>query len=82
MATQVTTHRADIAAGHAQSAGSRGLGELFARFNGWLEQRRHYNTTVARLDALPDELLADIGVQRGDIPASARRLAQQARAGR
>jgi uncharacterized protein YjiS (DUF1127 family) len=81
MATQVIT-RADIAAGRAQSAASRGLGELFARLDRWLEQRRHYRTTVAKLDALPDELLADIGVLRGDIDAIARRLARQARTGR
>jgi uncharacterized protein YjiS (DUF1127 family) len=81
MATQVIT-RADIAAGRAQSAASRGLGELFARLNRWLEQRRHYRTTVAKLNALPDELLADIGVLRGDIDAIARRLARQARTGR
>jgi uncharacterized protein YjiS (DUF1127 family) len=81
MATQVIT-RADIAAGRAQSAASRGLGELFARLDRWLEQRRHYRTTVAKLNALPDELLADIGVLRGDIDAIARRLARQARTGR
>ena len=82
MATQAITRRADIAAGRAQAVASRGLGELFARFNHWLEQRRHYRTTVAKLNALPDELLADIGVLRGDIDAIARRLARQARAGR
>jgi uncharacterized protein YjiS (DUF1127 family) len=82
MATQVITHRADIAAGRAQSVASRGLGELFARLNRWLEQRRHYRTTVAKLNALPDELLADVGVLRGDIDEIAKRLARQARAGR
>ena len=82
MATQVITHRADTAAGRVQSAASRGLGQLFARLNRWLEQRRHYRTTVAKLNALPDELLADIGVLRGDIDAIARRLARQTRAGR
>jgi uncharacterized protein YjiS (DUF1127 family) len=82
MATQVITQRADIAAGRAQSAASRGLGEMFARFNRWLAQRRHYRNTVTKLNALPDALLADIGVLRGDIPTIARRLARQARAGR
>jgi uncharacterized protein YjiS (DUF1127 family) len=82
MATQVITRRADIAAGRAQSVASRGLGELFARLNCWLEQRRHYRTTIAKLNALPDELLADVGVLRGDIDAIAKRLARQARAGR
>ena len=82
IAIQVITRRADIAAGRAQSVTSRGLGELFARLNRWLEQRRHYRTTVAKLNALPDELLADVGVLRGDIEEIARRLARQARAGR
>ena len=82
MATQVITHRADIAAGRAQSVASRGLGELFARFNHWLEQRRQYRTTVTKLNALPDEILADIGVLRGDIDDIARRLARRAGAGR
>jgi uncharacterized protein YjiS (DUF1127 family) len=82
MATQVITRRADIAAGRAQSVASRGLGELFAQLNSWLEQRRHCRTTVAKLNALPDELLADVGVLRGDIEDIARRLARQARAGR
>jgi uncharacterized protein YjiS (DUF1127 family) len=82
MATQVITRRADIAAGRAQSVTSRGLDELFARLNRWLEQRRHYRTTVAKLNALPDELLADVGVLRGDIDEIAKRLARQARAGR
>jgi uncharacterized protein YjiS (DUF1127 family) len=82
MATQVITRRADIAAGRAQSVASRGLGELLARLNRWLEQRRHYRTTVAKLNALPDELLADVGVLRGDIESVANRLARQARAGR
>ena len=82
MATQVITRRADIAAGRARSVASRGLGELFARFNRWLEQRRHYRTTVSKLNALPDELLADVGVLRGEIDEIAKRLARQARAGR
>jgi uncharacterized protein YjiS (DUF1127 family) len=81
MATQVITRRADIAAGRAQSVASRGLGELFARLNRWLEQRRRYRATVAKLSALPDELLADIGVLRGDIEDIAGRLARQATAG-
>ena len=38
MASHVITHRADIQAGRAQSAASRGLAELFARLNLWLER--------------------------------------------
>jgi uncharacterized protein YjiS (DUF1127 family) len=83
MATDViTAHRADVLAGRAQSAPSRPLAQLFARFNRWLAERRHYRTTVEKLSALPDELLADIGVLRGDIESIARGLARQARAGR
>ena len=82
MATQVLTRRADIQAGRAQSAASRRLGELFMLLNGWLAERRHHRATVARFSALPDEILKDIGVQRGDIDGIARRLARQARAGR
>ncbi|MCE3250532.1 MAG: hypothetical protein K0R41_4357 [Geminicoccaceae bacterium] len=82
MASHVITHRADIRAGRAQSTASRGLAELFARLNLWLEQRRHYRTTVAKLNALPDQVLADIGVRRGEIESIAARLARQARGGR
>ena len=86
MASHVITRRADIQAGHIQSAGSRGLAELFARLNDWLGERRRYRTTVAKLNALPDAVRADIGVLRGDIESIATRLARQAgpaaRAGR
>jgi uncharacterized protein YjiS (DUF1127 family) len=82
MATQVINRRVDSAADRSQSVAARGLGELFARLSRWLEQRRHYRITVARLNALPDEILADVGVLRGDIEDIARRLARQARAGR
>lgn len=83
MATHViTTRRPDVLAGRAQSASSRPLAQLFARLNQWLAERRHYRTTVDKLNALPDEILADIGVLRGDIEGIARRLARQARAGR
>jgi uncharacterized protein YjiS (DUF1127 family) len=82
MASHVITRRADIQAGHAQSAGLRGLAELFARLNTWLSERRRYRTTVAKLNALPDAVLADIGVPRGDIESIATRLARQARDGR
>jgi uncharacterized protein YjiS (DUF1127 family) len=78
MASHVITRRADIQAGHIQSAGSRGLAELFARLNDWLGERRRYRTTVAKLSALPDSVLADIGVLRGDIESIATRLARQA----
>jgi uncharacterized protein YjiS (DUF1127 family) len=82
MASHVITHRADLQARRVQSTAARGLAELFARLNRWLEQRRHYRTTVAKLAALPDQVLADIGVRRGEIESIAARLARQARAGR
>ena len=76
MATNVvTTQRADILAGRALSVSSRRLGELFALFNGWLEQRRRYRATVSELSALSDEVLADVGILRGEIDEVARRLA-------
>ena len=55
---------------------------LFAHLNRGLGERRRYHTTVAKLNALSDEVLADIGVLRGDIESIATRLARQARAGR
>ena len=82
MASHVITRRADIEAGHVQSAGWRGLALLFAHLNRWLGERRRYRTTVAKLNALSGEVLADIGVLRGDIESIATRLARQARAGR
>jgi uncharacterized protein YjiS (DUF1127 family) len=78
MATQVIdTRRADILAGQVQSAPVRGLGELFAQLNGWLEHRRNYRATVKELSALNDHLLADIGVKRSEIAAHAARLARR-----
>jgi uncharacterized protein YjiS (DUF1127 family) len=76
MATHViTTHRPDILAGRVQSSSSRRLGELFARLNLWLEQRRRYRATVSELSALSDEVLVDVGIPRGEIHEVARRLA-------
>ncbi len=83
MATHVIDpRRADLLAARAQSVSARGLGQLFARVNGWLAERRHYRATVAELSALSDQQLVDVGVLPGDIHALARRLARQARAGR
>ena len=80
MATNViTSRRPDILAGRVQSSSSRRLAELFARLNRWLQQRRRYRTTVTELRALSDEVLADVGVQRGEIEEIARRLAARPR---
>jgi uncharacterized protein YjiS (DUF1127 family) len=76
MATHViTSQRPDILAGRVQSSSSRRLAELFAGLNRWLEQRSRYRATVSELSALNDDVLADIGVRRGEINDIARRLA-------
>jgi uncharacterized protein YjiS (DUF1127 family) len=75
MATHVINTRPDILAGRVQSSSTRRLAELFARLNHWLEQRRRYRETVSELSALSDEVLADVGVRRGEIHEVARRLA-------
>jgi uncharacterized protein YjiS (DUF1127 family) len=76
MATHViTSGRPDILAGRVQSSSTRRLGELFVRLNLWLEQKRRYRETVSELSALSDEVLADVGVRRGEIKDIARRLA-------
>ncbi|MGH6947229.1 MAG: DUF1127 domain-containing protein [Kiloniellales bacterium] len=76
MATNViTTQPADILAGRVPSSPSRRLGELLARLSRWLEQRRRYRATFRELSALSDEVLADVGILRGEIDEVARRLA-------
>jgi uncharacterized protein YjiS (DUF1127 family) len=76
MATNVvTTHRPDILAGRVQSSSSRRLAQVFARLNLWFEQRRRYRATVSELSALSDEVLADVGIRRGEINRIARSLA-------
>jgi uncharacterized protein YjiS (DUF1127 family) len=53
----------DYALNHAQSMEATGAVSIFARIiRNWLARR-----AVARLDALDDYLLRDIGVTRGDI---------------
>ena len=81
MATQVITRPAGIAVG-AQPEAASGLGELLARLNRWREERRNYRITAAKLDALSDHILVDIGVLRAEIDSIARRHAHQARAAR
>jgi uncharacterized protein YjiS (DUF1127 family) len=80
MATNViTAHRPDLAAGAVQSAPTRRLAGLLARFNRWLDERRRYRATVRELDALDDEILADVGVARGEIESVARRVVAHGR---
>ena len=81
MASHVITGRADIQAGRRIRRVAR-LAELFARLNLWLGQRRRYHTTVAKLDALPDAVLADIGVLRAATSRTSQRARATGRAGR
>jgi uncharacterized protein YjiS (DUF1127 family) len=75
MATDViTAHRRDLAAGAGQSAPTGGLPGLWASFKRWLDDRRRYRTTVRELDALDDDILADVGVARSEIESVARRV--------
>lgn len=69
----------DVTTGWARpAAGPSWLGVWIADFRARLERRRIYWDTVAKLSALDDELLADIGVGRGQIELVAERLAVQA----
>jgi uncharacterized protein YjiS (DUF1127 family) len=75
MATHViAAQRPDLLAGAAQASPTRRLAGLLASFNRWLESRRRYRATVRELTALDDDLLADVGVVRGEIEAIARRV--------
>jgi len=78
MATNViNSRRPDILAGRVQSLSSRRLAAFFARLNRWVEQCRRYRATVRELSALSDEVLADLGIPRGEIDRIARSLAAQ-----
>jgi len=80
MATHVINpQRADLLAGAAQSSPTRRLAGLLASFNRWLENRRRYRATVRELEALDDDILADVGVARGEIESVARRVAAHRR---
>ena len=75
MATHVINpQRADLLAGAAQSSPTRRLARLLASFNRWREDRRRYRATVRQLEALDDDVLADVGVARGEIETIARRV--------
>jgi uncharacterized protein YjiS (DUF1127 family) len=80
MATHVINpQRADLLAGAAQSSPTRRLAGLLASFNRWRADRRRYRTTVRALEALDDDILADVGVTRGDIETIARRVVAHGR---
>ena len=80
MATNVIDpQRADLLAGAAQSAPTRRLAGLLASFNRWRADRRRYRATVRQLEALDDDILADVGVARGEIETIARRVVTHGR---
>ena len=80
MATRVINpQRADLVADAIQSSPTRRLAGLLARLGDWRERRRRYRATVRELAALDDDILADVGVPRGEIEAVARRVAAQHR---
>ena len=80
MATRVINpQRADLLAGAAQSSPTRRLAGLLASMNRWWEERRRYRATVRQLEALDDDILADVGVSRGEIDTVARRVVAHGR---
>ena len=80
MATHVINRRrADLLAGAAQSSPTRRVAGLLASFNRWWVDRQRYRSTVRQLEALDDDLLADVGVARGEIETIARRVVAQGR---
>lgn len=80
MATRVINpQRADLVADAIQSSPTRRLAGLLARLGDGRERRRRYRATVRELAALDDDILADVGVPRGEVEAVARRVAAQHR---
>jgi uncharacterized protein YjiS (DUF1127 family) len=47
---------------------------VWQRLSAWLSQERRRRQTVRELSAMPDELLADVGIERAEIPAVAAAL--------
>lgn len=47
---------------------------VWQRLGAWLSQERRRRQTVRELSAMPDALLADIGIERAEIPAVAAAL--------
>jgi uncharacterized protein YjiS (DUF1127 family) len=50
------------------------LAQAIKQFETWLVRQRRYQVTIAQLSALNDQMLADIGLERGDIRAVAHKL--------
>lgn len=48
---------------------------VWQRLGAWLSQERRRRQTLRELSAMPDELLADVGIERAEIPAIAAALA-------
>jgi uncharacterized protein YjiS (DUF1127 family) len=50
------------------------LAQAFKQLETWLVRQRRYQVTITQLSALNDQMLADIGLERGDIRAVAHKL--------
>lgn len=80
MATNVIIpNRADLLAGAARTMPTARPAGPLARLGRWLADRRRYRVTVRELEALDDDILADIGVVRGEIDSIARRVSTHGR---
>jgi len=69
--------RAEIAAAAALCCKEEAVAKPSAwnKLAGWLRREAARRRTVSELSAMSDEMLADIGIDRGDIPAVAAALA-------
>ncbi len=70
--------RGQAAAAALQSPSHTGVAAVFDRALRHYRRRRVERQTVAALSGLERDVLEDIGVERAEIPAIARRLADQA----
>jgi uncharacterized protein YjiS (DUF1127 family) len=81
MAAQaITAHDINAVAGRTYPApepGMPSLSALLRRLGIWYRQDRNYRETVAELSKLSDQVLADIGINRFEIPAVARTLSRR-----
>jgi uncharacterized protein YjiS (DUF1127 family) len=68
--------RAEIAAAAALCCDTEKKGDVSAwqKLGHWLSRERARRRTVRELSAIPDNLLADVGISRADIPAIAAAL--------
>jgi uncharacterized protein YjiS (DUF1127 family) len=68
--------RADIEATAAFccESESEGTPSVWQRLGAWLSRERRRRQTVRELSAMPDEILADVGIERAEIPVVAAAL--------